>query len=197
MASRTPFEYADASKITDQLWIGGDLSSYDEELAGRQLRELVEHGLTHILDVREEWSDEEQVAREQPQLHYLSHGIPDLGQEVDADWFDDAVDFALEALTEPGNVLLAHCHAGINRGPSVGFAILLALGHDPIDALELIRRERPFAMIAYAEDALRWAHARLDMQRDLDTDLVRLGVWRMHRHAKLIEVLRLHRDADR
>lgn len=197
MASRTPFEHADASKITDQLWIGGDLSSYDEELAGRQLRELVDHGLTHILDVREEWSDEEHVAREQPQLHYLSHGIPDLGQEVDADWFDDAVDFALEALTEPGNVLLAHCHAGINRGPSVGFAILLALGQDPIDALELIRRERPFAMIAYAEDALRWAHARLDMQHDLDTDLVRLGVWRMHRHAKLIEVLRLHRDADR
>jgi len=196
MADRTPFVYADASKVTDQLWVGGDLCDYDDELAGTQLRELVEHGLTHILDVREEWSDEEQVAREQPQLRYLWHGIPDLGQEVDPEWFDVVADFALEALAEPGNVVLAHCHAGINRGPSAGFAILLALGHEPIEALEMIRRERPIVMVAYAEDALRWAHDRLEMRHDLDTDLTRLGAWRMYQHAQLAEVLRLHRRAD-
>jgi dual specificity phosphatase 3 len=194
MPGRTPFERADASKVTDQLWIGGDLSSYDEELAGAQLRELVEHGLTHILDVREEWSDEQQVARSQPQLHYLWQGIPDLGQLVDVEWFDAGVDFALEALASPDNVLLAHCHAGINRGPSIGFAILLALGLEPIEALEEIRRARPIVMVAYAEDALRWAHDRLEMEHDLDTDLGRLAVWRTRKHAELIEILRLHRN---
>ena len=33
-------------------------------------------------------------------------------------------------------------------------------------------------MIAYAEDALRWAHARLEMDHDLDVDLARLAQWR-------------------
>ena len=118
--------------------------------------ERLEHGLTHILDVREEWSDEEHVARSQPQVTYFWQGIPDLGQEVGTQWFDAGVEFALEALADPDNVVLAHCHAGINRGPSIGFAILLALGHDPVEALEMIRQARPIVMVAYAEDALRW-----------------------------------------
>jgi dual specificity phosphatase 3 len=191
-----PFEHANASMVTDQLWIGGDLSTYDEELSGFELRELVEHGLTHILDVREEWSDEEHVARSQPQVTYFWQGIADLGQEVGTQWFDAGVEFALEALADPDNVVLAHCHAGINRGPSIGFAILLALGHDPVEALEMIRTARPIVMVAYAEDALRWAHARLEMGHDLDADLARLAQWRGEQEAELAEVVRLHRYAD-
>ncbi len=190
------FAHANASVITDQLWIGGDLSTYDAELAGRELAELVEHGLTHILDTREEWSDQDHVAREQPRLHYRWVGIPDLGQRVGTDWFDEVTDFALDALADPGAVLLAHCHAGINRGPSAGFAVLLAQGHDPIEALDLIRRGRPIVMVAYAEDALVWAHQRLEMRHDLDADLDRVSRWRADRQAELDEVLRLHRRAD-
>lgn len=187
------FEHANASKVTDRLWVGGDLASYDDELAGRQLRELVEHGLTHVLDVREEWSDQEQVAREQPDVVYLWHGIPDLGQDVDGAWFDAVVDFARHAFEDPDAVLLAHCHAGINRGPSAGFAILLALGHEPIEALELIRKVRPIVVVAYAADALRWAHGRLDLGGDLDTDLDRLAAWRSAQRATLFDALRLTR----
>ena len=191
-----PFEHANASRVTERLWVGGDLASYDDELAGRQLRELLEHGLTHVLDVREEWSDEEQVAREAPQVDYLWRGIPDLGQEVGADWFDDVVGFAREAFQRPGTVVLAHCHAGINRGPSAGFAILLALGHQPIEALEMLRSARPIVMVAYAEDALRWAHQRLEMARDLETDLGRLAAWRAAQRTQLADVLRLVRRGD-
>ena len=54
--------------------------------------------------------------------------------------------------------MLAHCHMGINRGPSMGFAILLALGWDAEEALDAIHAARPIAFIAYAEDALRWHH---------------------------------------
>jgi len=197
MTTRTPFEHANASKVTDRLWIGGDLSTYDQELAGAELAELVEHGLTHILDVREEWSDEEHVAREQPQLSYLWRGIPDLGQEVAGDWFDAVVDFALEAFEDPDAVVLSHCHAGINRGPSAGFAILLALGRDPIEALELIKSERPIVMVAYAEDALRWAHARLDLPGHLDADLARLADWRRAAETGLYEAPRLTREPER
>lgn len=194
--SETPFEHANASKVIDRLWVGGDLASYDDELAGRQLRELVAHGLTHVLDVREEWSDEKQVAREQPDVVYLWHGIPDLGQDVDCAWFDTVVDFARAAYVDPAAVVLAHCHAGINRGPSAGFAILLALGHEPIDALELIRRARPIVVIAYAADALRWAHARLEMERDLEDDLDRLMAWRRAQRVQMYGVLRMTRLTD-
>lgn len=190
------FEIANASVVTDRLWIGGDLSTYDEELAGRELDELVGRGLTNILDVREEWSDQEQVARAHPELAYCWRGIPDLGQEVLGDWFDDVTGFALEAFAEPGTVVLAHCHAGINRGPSAGFAILIASGRDPIEALELIHRQRPIVMIAYAEDALRWAHTRLAMAHDLDTDLARLRAWRRESRTELVDVMRQTRSPE-
>ena len=101
------FEHANASMVTDELWIGGDLSTYDEEVApGFELRELVEHGLTHILDVREEWSDEEHVRPEPaPGRRTSGRGIPDLGQAVGTQWFDAGVEFAMEALSAPGKVV--------------------------------------------------------------------------------------------
>ena len=45
---------------------------------------------------------------------------------------------------------------GINRGPSMGFAVMLAQGWDPIEALDRIRERRPIAYVGYAEDALDW-----------------------------------------
>jgi hypothetical protein len=74
-------------------------------------------------------------------------------------WFDEGVAFAREAIESDG-VVLAHCHMGINRGPSMGFAILLALGWDAREALDAIHAARPIAFVAYAEDALRWHHTK-------------------------------------
>jgi len=56
--------------------------------------------------------------------------------------------------------VLVHCHMGVNRGPSMAFAILLGLGHDPVEALRAIRSARPIAAILYAEDAISWWHRR-------------------------------------
>lgn len=50
---------------------------------------------------------------------------------------------------------------GINRGPSAGFAVLLALGWDPVDALAAIRGARPIANVAYWAGALDWHLDRL------------------------------------
>ena len=43
---------------------------------------------------------------------------------------------------------------GINRGPSLGFAILLHWGWDPNEAITAIRDARPIANVWYAVDAL-------------------------------------------
>ncbi len=150
---------ADADFVTDHLLVGGDFDTQDNELAVRQLTELVEAGLTHVVDARIEWSDEDWVSQLAPAIGYLHHGIDDAGQRVPGEWFDTGVDFALTAI-EQGGTVLTHCHMGVNRGPSLGFAVLLAQGWDPIEALDAIRAARPIAWVAYAEDALRWHHER-------------------------------------
>ena len=186
----TPLRHANAHFVTDNLLIGGDLDYRSKMLAEKQLRELHSVGVTHIIDVRVEWSDEDWVAELLPGLTYFHHGIDDAGQQVPGEWFQQAVDFALEALGSGGRVL-SHCHMGINRGPSLGFAILLAQGWDAIEALDAIRRVRPIAFVAYAEDALHWHH---EDPGDLERDLDRLRRWRRENDLDVESVIRLKRQ---
>lgn len=191
MSSPPPLlRHANAHFVTDRLLIGGDLDYRSRQLAERQLHELHEAGVTHIIDVRVEWSDEDWVVELLPRLQYFHHGVDDAGQEIAAEWFQEGVEFALEGL-ESGGKVLSHCHMGINRGPSLGFAILLAQGWDAIDALDAIRRVRPIAFVAYAEDALRWHHQD---PGDLARDLGRLGRWRQENDLDVESVIRLKRQ---
>ncbi len=184
---------ADAAFVTSRLLVGGDLHTRDTELAGRQLGELVAVGVTHVVDARVEWSDESWVARSAPGIAYLHHGMDDAGQLVPSAWFDVGVSWALTAI-EQGGTVLTHCHMGINRGPSLGFAVLLAQGWDAVDALDAIRRARPIAWVAYAEDALRWHHGRTGGgQRALAHDRRRLRRWRRDNELDLSAVIRLKR----
>jgi dual specificity phosphatase 3 len=185
---------ANAAFVTPHLLVGGDLDTQDPGLAADQLRELVEAGVTHVLDARIEWSDEEWVAEEAPAIAYLHHGMDDLGQQVPDEWFDVGVDWALEAL-EQGGTVLTHCHMGINRGPSLGFAVLLAQGWDAVQALDAIRTARPIAWVAYADDALRWHHTRQSSPPgSLDRDRRRLVRWREENELDLAAVIRLKRS---
>ena len=184
---------ADAAFVTPDLLVGGDLDTRDTELAGRQLGELVEVGVTHVVDARVEWSDKRWVAETAPGIAYLHHGMDDAGQQVPGVWFDVGVGWALEALDQGGTVL-THCHMGINRGPSLGFAVLLAQGWDAIEALEAIRFARPIAWVAYAEDALRWHHEdKRTGHRALAHDRRRLRRWRRDNELDLTAGIRLKR----
>lgn len=181
---------ANAHFVTDKLLIGGDLDYRSRELATEQIVELHDIGVTHVIDVRVEWSDADWVAELLPGLEYFHHGIDDAGQAVPAEWFQTGVDYALEAL-DSGGMVLAHCHMGINRGPSLGFAVLLALGWDAVDALDAIRRVRPIAYVAYAEDALRWHHSD---PGELERDLERVAQWRRDADLDVESVIRLKRQ---
>lgn len=194
MDRHPPLSAANAAFVTPQLLVGGDLDTQDPALAADQLRELVDVGVTHVLDARIEWSDEDYVAEHAPAITYLHHGMDDAGQRVPTEWFEVAVSWALEAI-EQGGTVLTHCHMGINRGPSLGFAVLLAQGWDPIEALDAIRSARPIAWVAYAEDVLRWHHERLGSPpAALDRDRDRLARWREENHLDLAAVIRLRRS---
>jgi dual specificity phosphatase 3 len=140
-------EFANLHFVTPRLAVGGDLSS-DPARSLRQLAEICHLGITHVVDVRSEWSDYDVVARSAPQLRYLHHGMDDAGQAVPAEWFEKAVTWIEAAWAQdPDAIVLTHCHAGINRGPSLGFAVLLALDWDPVEAISAIRAARPQANV--------------------------------------------------
>ena len=152
------------SPLTDQLIISGDLNE-DPTLAKVQLTEWQQAGITHILDTREEWTDEAFVAEHTPDITYGWFGTHDNGTPQPDQWFTDGLAFALEALATPNAVLLVHCHMGINRGPSMAYRILLELGWNPDDAFDAIRAARPIANMRYQKDATNHHNRSNDRQR--------------------------------
>src|ERR1041384_202554 len=107
------------------------------------------------------------------------------------DWFDRGVGFALEALATPGNKVLSHCHMGINRGPSLAYAVLLGQGVDPIEAIELVRRARGIAAVGYAEDALSWHLRSIGASpEDRGGEGRRLHEWRRKNPLDVVRIIR-------
>lgn len=179
-----------------RLVLTGDLP-VDPDDALRQLAVWVEAGVTHIVDARMEWSDEDLVAEVAPHIRYLHNGADDAGQRMPDDWFDRAVDFALAALDSPEAKVLVHCHMGINRGPSLAYAVLLALGVDPVEALDAIRSTRPIAAVGYAEDALRWHHRRTGAGAAVRAlDRSRVSAWRRAHPLEVVRIIRQIRAVE-
>ncbi len=190
------FELANASFVTPRLVVGGDLDQWDDHLAHCQLGELVSNGVTHVVDVRMEADDQEWVGRLNDRVTYLWHGMDDLGQRVPATWFELAVTWVEEVLEDPEAIVVTHCHMGINRGPSLGYAVLLAQGWDPVEAIDAIRAARPIAAVAYAEDALRWWHARSGAPAaQRRRDRARLKAWRRDHPLDVVRIIAQRRRA--
>ncbi len=183
------FAVANASAVTPRILVGGDLS-WDSDVMLPQVQELLDHGVTHVVDCRLEASDAD-VWDEVRDVSFLHHGMDDAGQEVPNEWFDTTVSFLREALADPDAIVLTHCHMGINRGPSLGFALMLAEGWDPIDAMDAIRAARPIAYLAYAEQALRWHHTRTSASAEARRDdRSRMEQWRDDDRLDIAHVIR-------
>lgn len=147
--------------VTADLAVGGDLD-VDDDVMVQQLIEILDAGITHVVDLRSEANDAEIWKHVHVNYRWLGTDDAD-GHVVPPEIFDAGVSFARLAAREGGK-MLAHCHMGINRGPSMGFAILLDRGYQPIEAFDMIRAARPQAFIAYAQDALA-AHAARQMRQ--------------------------------
>jgi dual specificity phosphatase 3 len=184
--------HANLHFVTAKLAIGGDVSTYDAALSARQLVEIESLGITHVVDCRIEWDDQRLFAKQLPRIGYLHHGMDDDGQDVPGEWFDSAIAWINAA--GPDAVVLTHCHMGINRGPSLGFAVLLHQGWDPLDAISAIRVVRPQANVWYANDAVRWHHARNGT--DPHPDILRLEAWRTAHPLDLVRLIRVEREGE-
>lgn len=180
--------------VTPGLLLCGDLHP-DARQAALQLHEWVTQGVTHILDVRSEYSDERTVKAWAPQLTYHWLGTEDHGLRQDPAWFDAGVAMAQSALQREDARLVVHCHMGINRGPSMALAVLLAQGWDCIAALDAIRAARPIAAVLYAADAVAWWHARRGKagRTSAAADLARVQQWFASQGINPLTVARLVR----
>jgi hypothetical protein len=126
-------------------------------------------------DCRIEWNDRDLVTAVKPHMGYVWLGVYDDGGQMPDSWFDTGTRQILTRLAAYGTVL-THCHMGINRGPSMGYAAMLALGWDPVEGLDRIRcirrvrRERT-RLVAAGQGATQ----RIDGQR-------RIRDWRRDNH---------------
>jgi len=142
-------------EVTPNLVVSGDLHS-NRTNAKKQLDQWVGAGITCVIDCRGEWSDKEFVATHAPHIVYHDHGTHDNGSEQDRNWFEDGWSLYLNELgRNPEGKVLAHCHMGVNRAPSLAFYLLLRSQYRPKRALEMIREARPIAACHYARDAWR------------------------------------------
>jgi dual specificity phosphatase 3 len=199
-------QHANISWITDTLATGGDLS-YDPEVARLQVAEMVEAGIVCVIDCRAEVGlggmGEDTTDRdiwEEVGITYVHAPTDDReGHHIPEEVFDKAVLEARHHLDADEKVLV-HCHMGINRGPSVAYAVMLDLDWDPIKAFDLIREKREQAAIYYAVDALEAELSRRDFHHPVDVDRLKAhmrSIWTDEERARIQHVIRAGHQADR
>jgi len=166
-------------EVTDRLYVSGDLPNSQDGF-DRVLGAWRAIGITHVVDLRGEWNDAVAVAAAAPEINYLHLGTHDDGSAhgQEKEWFSQGVDAITEALADPASRVMVHCHMGVNRAPSMAYAVLLDLGHGIEEGLKAIRNARPIAAIAYARDAIRWRADRRSWSNDEERDAVfRVDTW--------------------
>ena len=125
----------DMSWVTGRIAVGGGIWSAEN------MTQIARAEVTHIIDMQIEFDDTPLA---------LPHGIAVLWNPIDDDFqpkspeiFQRGVDFALEALDQPGTKIFVHCAAGVHRAPMMTLAILCSLSWKLEDALRLIEARRP------------------------------------------------------
>lgn len=155
--------------IAKKLLIGRDLDYYDHRPLGPWAW-LDDFGITHVIDLREEdeiGDEPERLTYRTRPVDYTNIGTHDNGGPQEDAWFEAGLATVARALDQPNARIFMHCHMGVARAPSMCFAIMLAAGMDPMEALTHIRAQRPVAAISYAGYALDWWLRRQNASEDV------------------------------
>src|SRR5437870_2911414 len=125
----------------DMTWVTGRIAVGGGIWTAENMAAVARAGVTHIIDMQIEFDDTPLAER---------HGIRVLWNPIDDDFhpkpaevFQRGVDFAREALDEPGTKLYIHCAAGVHRAPMMALAVLCSLSWKLEDAIGLIEARRP------------------------------------------------------
>jgi protein-tyrosine phosphatase len=133
--------------VTGRIATGSGLNSADD------VNMLVSSGINVVIDCRNDFDDGPLFAGN-PNINYLWNPTADDGTTKPPEYWQRSLEFALPLLAKPHTKVYAHCAAGINRGPSTAYCLMVALGFDPDLAEKLIRDARPVVRLAYMNDAV-------------------------------------------
>lgn len=125
----------DITWITDRVALGGGIWNPEN------MAELARMGVTHVIDMQIEFDDTPLAG---------PHGIQVLWNATDDDFqpkppelLERGVDFAMDALDQPGSKLFIHCAAGVHRAAMMTLAVLSSMGWEMGSAMETISSRRP------------------------------------------------------
>lgn len=130
--TKLPGRGMNISRVNDWLWVGG-------AVARSQYRELSAQGITAVIDMRGERSDDAAA------LGAL--GIELLHLPV-KDRYPPTVEQLLQGVewavprVKAGGRLYTHCEHGVGRGPLMGLAVMVALGAAAPEAYRALRQAR-------------------------------------------------------
>lgn len=125
--------YYHVDRVTPWLLVGPALLPDD-------YRALVqEQGVSHIVDLREEASDDPALMRALP-VFWRHLPIPDRGAPTEAQ-IDELVAW-LDAHSAAEEALYLHCEGGMGRTPTVAIALLMRHGLPLRDALGIVHTAR-------------------------------------------------------
>jgi len=140
-----PLAEAEKARM-DMTWVTGRIAVGGGIWNRENMAEVARAGVTHILDMQVEFDD---TALAEPfEIEVLWNPMDDDLQPKKPEVFRRGVEFAIEALDQPGTKLYIHCAAGVHRAPMMALALLGALGWKVKEAVRLIEMRRPQADFA-------------------------------------------------
>ena len=148
----------DISWVTERIALGGAIWN------ARNMEELVQAGVTHVLNMQIEFDDRPLAE---------PFGIPVLWNPTDDDFLPKppellkrGVEFALAAMEDPEARLYVHCAAGVHRAPMMTLAVLCAMEWKIDAAMVLIETRRPVVDFAdvYVGSVQRFLESRVESE---------------------------------
>ncbi|WP_164011716.1 protein-tyrosine phosphatase family protein [Pyxidicoccus trucidator] len=128
-----PFRKLNLDWVLPSLAVGGRFPIEAAEHLAKKL------GIRHVVDVRVEARDDEQVLREHgiTLLHLPTEDM----RAIRGDMLDDGVAWVTEVLGQ-GHKVYIHCEHGVGRSALLALCCMVALGHPPLEALSLAKQRR-------------------------------------------------------
>ena len=131
----------DITWVTEQIALGGGIWN------ARNMEEVAQAGVTHIVDMQIEFDDTELA--EPYGIKVLWNPADDNFLPQPPELFQRGVDFVRKALEDAEARVYIHCAAGVHRAPMMTLAVLGAMGWDVDEAMKLIERKR--AVVDFAD----------------------------------------------
>ena len=120
--------------VTERIAVGGGIASKAD------VDQIVAAGITHVIDMRAEFDDD---TLKDSRITILWLPQVDNGEMRPAGHYRKGIQFAFPALSRANTKIFPHCSAGLNRGPTMCYALLRAFGFPPSEAIARIRAARP------------------------------------------------------